>query len=121
MALGFLGVILGTIGLSIILARSVYERRHELAILSAVGYTKFMLAGQIVREYGLLLFTGIGIGFISSLFSLIPGWFRGTASISAGTLTVMFVIIAIHGLSWLALLASFLIRTKQILSVLMNE
>jgi ABC-type antimicrobial peptide transport system permease subunit len=121
MALGFLGVILGTIGLSVILARSVYERRHELAILSAVGYTKFMLAGQIVREYGLLLLTGVGIGFISSIFALIPGWLMGTASMSAGTLVFMFVVITIHGLFWLALLASFLIRTKQILPALKNE
>jgi len=121
MSLGFLGVILGTIGLSVLLARSVYERRHELAILSAVGFTKTMVTGQVIREYGLLLLTGVGFGFLAALYGLIPAWLKGFASISGGAIAVMFMIITIHGFIWLALLASFLIRTKQILPALKNE
>jgi putative ABC transport system permease protein len=39
LALGALGLILGTIGLAVILARTLLERRREIALMQAVGFS----------------------------------------------------------------------------------
>src|SRR5262249_34023571 len=39
-ALGFLGLLMGAIGLAVVLLRSVWERRGELALLRALGYRR---------------------------------------------------------------------------------
>ncbi len=39
-ALGALGLLLGTFGLAAVLARNVLERRRELGLLGAIGFTR---------------------------------------------------------------------------------
>ena len=64
LALGALGLILGTIGLAVILARSILERRREIALMQAIGFTKSSVFKLLRNEYLLLLVSGVLLGFL---------------------------------------------------------
>src|SRR5262249_30147248 len=54
-ALGGLGLLLGSLGLAVVLLRSVWERRGELALLRALGFRRQALGGLVLAENAFLL------------------------------------------------------------------
>lgn len=70
--LGTLGLMLGTIGLAVVLVRTVIERRSELALLSALGYTPGMRLRLILTESLALLLGGLVLGCGSALIGVLP-------------------------------------------------
>jgi ABC-type antimicrobial peptide transport system permease subunit len=60
--LGGLGLLLGTLGLGVVMARNVLERRGELAALRAFGFRRIKLTALVVAECVFLLFSGLVIG-----------------------------------------------------------
>ncbi|MEO6567531.1 MAG: FtsX-like permease family protein, partial [Opitutaceae bacterium] len=70
--LGTLGVILGSLGLAIVIARNLRERRGEFAIMSAIGIPRAVLARMVFAEFGRLVMWGIAIGAISSAIAVWP-------------------------------------------------
>jgi putative ABC transport system permease protein len=71
-ALGALGLLLGTFGLGAVLLRNVLERRRELALLRAVGFTGGEVAQVIVIENVLLLAFGLTVGVLCALLAVAP-------------------------------------------------
>ncbi|MCA9298391.1 MAG: ABC transporter permease, partial [Phycisphaerales bacterium] len=71
-ALGGVGLLLGTIGLGIVVARNVLERRTSLAQLGILGFTRPMVRRIVLLEHGALLGAGIAIGSVSSVVSVLP-------------------------------------------------
>lgn len=71
-ALGGLGLILGAAGLAIVLLRGVWERRAELALLSALGFGSGQLAWMVLVENAFLLVLGLAAGTISALLAVAP-------------------------------------------------
>lgn len=71
-ALGALGLLLGTFGLGAVLLRNVLERRRELALLRAVGFTGSEVAQVIVLENVLLLAFGLTVGVAGALLAVAP-------------------------------------------------
>ena len=59
LALGALGLILGTIGLAVILARTILERRREIAVMQAIGFSTNSIFNTLLKEYFTLLFAGV--------------------------------------------------------------
>jgi ABC-type lipoprotein release transport system permease subunit len=70
--LGGLGLLLGTIGLAAVLMRNVLERRGELALLTAVGYSRRRLAKLVLLENLLVLMAGLAIGVASAVLAIAP-------------------------------------------------
>ena len=66
-ALGGLGLILGSLGLAVVLLRSVWERRGELALLRALGFRRATLVWLVLAENGFLLLLGLAAGTVSAL------------------------------------------------------
>jgi hypothetical protein len=94
-ALGGFGLLLGTFGLGAILLRNVLERRRELALLQAVGFTPLDLGMMVISESALLLAAGIGIGTLSSAIAVLPAFTsRGTAVPIASTIVLLAVVLA---------------------------
>ena len=89
-ALGGLGLLLGTAGLAIVILRNVQERKSELALLLAVGYSRKQVAWTIWSEVCWLVLMGLLIGCVSALVVVLP-------LITAAT--------AMQLLFWLALVA----------------
>ena len=70
-ALGGLGLLLGTLGLAIVLLRSVWERRAELALLRALGYRSSTLSWLVLAENAWLLLLGIGAGMLAASLAIL--------------------------------------------------
>lgn len=70
--LGGLGLLLGSVGIAIILFRNVLERRNELAVMVAVGFTEKSVRNLIVTEHAFVIIAGIMIGVIPAIVSLLP-------------------------------------------------
>lgn len=71
-SLGALGLLLGTLGLVAVQLRSVVERRRELALMQAVGFSRFRLGKLLTLETVLLLTLGLLIGVGCSTLALVP-------------------------------------------------
>jgi hypothetical protein len=72
LALGALGLLLGTVGLAAAMAREALERRKEFALMSACGFTRRRIAEMLVMENGGLLALGVLSGAVSALVSTAP-------------------------------------------------
>jgi hypothetical protein len=73
-ALGGLGLLLGTIGLSAIMFRNVLERRREMALLAAVGYDARRISMMIAAEAALLVGAGVLAGAACAAIAIAPAW-----------------------------------------------
>jgi putative ABC transport system permease protein len=70
--LGSLGVILGSLGLAIVVARNLRERRGEFAVMSAIGIPRSVMARMVFSEFGRLVGWGIAIGTLASVVAVWP-------------------------------------------------
>jgi ABC-type antimicrobial peptide transport system permease subunit len=71
--LGSLGVILGSLGLAIVIARNLRERRGEFAVMTAIGIPRPTLARMVFAEFGRLVLWGVAVGVIASVIAVWPG------------------------------------------------
>lgn len=70
--LGSLGVVLGSLGLAIVVARSLRERHGEFAVMTAIGIPRAVLGRMVFSEYGRLVLWGLAIGAVASLIAIWP-------------------------------------------------
>ena len=77
--LGGLGLLLGTLGLAVVMIRSVLERRSELALLQAVGFGGSSISWLVLAENGFLLVFGVVIGALAALLAVLPHLLSGMA------------------------------------------
>jgi ABC-type lipoprotein release transport system permease subunit len=80
-ALGGLGLLLGALGLAVVLLRSVWERRGELALLRAVGFRRAALAWLVLAETGCLLAVGLAVGAGAALVAVAPHLLGGVGEV----------------------------------------
>jgi putative ABC transport system permease protein len=106
--LGGLGLILGTVGLATILLRNVLERRRELGLLRAVGYTKQHLASMILAENLILLATGLAIGTVCALIAVAPTALQRGGTPPFLSIGLLLAAVAVTGVvsSWIAVRAA---------------
>lgn len=96
-SLGGLGLLLGTAGLAIVQLRNVMERRGELGLLRATGFSRRRIGQLIFRENSFLLLCGLGIGLMAALIAIIPHLLVGGASIPTGALVVVLGLVLLIG------------------------
>ncbi len=72
-ALGGLGLLLGSAGLAIVVARNVLERRREFGLLEAVGFRRRQLQALVFAEHRWLIICGLVIGTASAVVAVWPG------------------------------------------------
>lgn len=118
LALGVLGLLLGTVGLALVLARAILERRRELATLLALGFPRRKVVSLLFREYFFLLATGTLSGFAAALVTVIPSLSGGHHAVSAGDVTLLILLILAHGAIWIFLLARTLASPSRLLPAL---
>ncbi|MEO2018546.1 MAG: ABC transporter permease [Fuerstiella sp.] len=70
--LGGLGLLVGTFGLAAVMMRNVVERRREIALMRAVGFTTFRVSRLVLYENCVLLLWGILLGAASALLAMLP-------------------------------------------------
>jgi putative ABC transport system permease protein len=70
--LGSLGLVLGSLGMAIVLVRTVWERRGELALLRALGFRRRVVRVLIFVESAFLLMLGLGLGTLAAVLAVAP-------------------------------------------------
>jgi ABC-type lipoprotein release transport system permease subunit len=70
--LGGLGIILGSVGVGIVTARNLVERKAEFETLRMLGISKLKRSKIVKHEVKSMIAWGLGIGLVSSLIAVIP-------------------------------------------------
>lgn len=114
MALGGLGLIIGTVGMGVVVARNIMERRKELALLQAVGFRKVIIGRILIFEQVLLLLAGLLIGALSALISVLPAISAPGVEIPYVEMIVILGLIFISGFAWTRLTTRLATRSDLI-------
>ncbi len=96
--LGGLGLLLGVVGVAIVQLRNAWERRGELALLQALGFTRVKLQRLIGLEGITLLVVGLALGVSLALLAISPSWLFGGASLPWMILSITLVTILVCGI-----------------------
>ncbi len=71
-SLGGLGLLLGSVGLAVVQWRTLLERRGELALMQAAGFSRTRLTVLVLCETWLLLGAGCAVGLASAAAATLP-------------------------------------------------
>lgn len=115
--LGGLGVLLGTAGLGILVARHVLERRGELGLMQAVGFQPASLRRLILGEHIVLLIAGVLLGVLSAILAVWPSLQQGGTSLPLPFLTALITTIILFGILICWISVSTAVRGKLIDSI----
>ncbi len=118
--LGTFGLILGSIGISIIIGRNISERQGELALLHSVGFNRKAIQSLILSEHSVLLFAGIFIGIVSALLATLPTLMQPGSNIPYLTIILLLLIVVINGGFW-TYFTTFLVTKNDLVPALRNE
>jgi hypothetical protein len=121
LALGALGLILGTIGLAVILARTLLERRREISVMQAIGFKNRPIFKIIATEYVILLFSGVFIGFITAVVATLPAFLSSNSDASFSTVALVTGLILLNGILWIFGLTWFSLQKKTLVMGLRVE
>ena len=110
-AIGALGLLLGTIGLAVVQVRSVLERRRELALMQAIGFSRSRISNMLLSEASLLLFGGLSIGVVAALIAVVPYALSGNSQTGLVEPLIMLGIVLVVG--WLASLIAVITALRQ--------
>lgn len=119
-ALGGLGLMLGTVGLSIVLLRNVLERRREMALLRAVGYNSKHFALMVVTENAFLVCCGLVTGTLAAILAIAPAFFSGRGHVATLSLGVLLLTVLVIGLT-ASILATIAALRSPLLPALRSE
>ncbi len=97
--LGGLGLILGTLGLAAVMLRNILERRRELALLRAVGYSTGHFSIMVLAENVFLLFWGLLIGTLCALIAIAPALYSHGGGPSLTSLILLLLAVLGSGLT----------------------
>jgi ABC-type lipoprotein release transport system permease subunit len=120
LVLGGLGLILGSAGMGVLVLRSVMERRGELALLRAVGYSPPQVRDVVAAEHGTVLWAGLAVGTLAAAVALVPALRQPAAHLPVGLLGLFLAGTAALGLVWIRLAAHWALR-GPFLSALRHE
>lgn len=119
-ALGALGLLLGTAGLSAVLLRNVLERRRELALLQAVGFRRADLVTIVISENALLLMTGLATGLVCAVLAIAPAFLSRGGPLPTTWLAMLAIAVLGTGLA-ASFVATVLALRSPLLAALRSE
>mgnify|MGYP000891918424 CR=1 FL=1 len=99
LALGGLGLLLGTIGLVAVILRSAFERRGEFALMLATGFTRENLTWLVLVENAGLLIAGMVAGTLTALIAVAPHLASEQANVNWSSLAVVLAAVVVVGLA----------------------
>ena len=119
-ALGALGMLLGSLGLGIVVLRNMLERRSELALLSALGFSRRSIAWLVLSEHVWLLLLGLIAGVLPALVAVVPALSSTNVPVPWSSIGLSLLAILACGLGS-ALLATWITLRAPLLGALAAE
>jgi ABC-type lipoprotein release transport system permease subunit len=98
LVLGGLGIALGVAGMGAVLLRAAYERRSELGIMAALGFTRRQIAAMMLAESAGLLVFGAALGTAAGLAATGSRIVSGEARVNWPALLAVIGFILVAGL-----------------------
>jgi ABC-type antimicrobial peptide transport system permease subunit len=120
LALGGLGLILGTVGMGVIVLRDILEQRGELALLRAVGFSRGLLQRMLLSEYTVTLIAGIACGAVSGIVAVLPSLLTPGTEVPFTFLLLTMLAIVASGIVWI-FLATRAATRGELIPALRNE
>lgn len=108
--LGGLGLFLGTLGLAILVGRNVMERRGQLGVMQAMGFTRRALSGMVLSEHWFLHLSGVVVGLGAAILAVLPKLAGGSAPPPWALLAVINGAVLVGGLLFCAAAARAVLR-----------
>jgi len=112
--LGGLGLIIGTAGLAMVLLRNVSDRRGELALLIAMGFTQAALRRLLLIEHGLILALGVACGVLAAVPAVWPSIRQSASTATIATTLLIIALVAAFGMLWVILATRLATRGRLI-------
>lgn len=119
LALGGLGLVLGSAGAGLALLFNVLDRRGELAMMQAMGFSKGLLGRLLMAEHLGLFAAGVLAGGVSAIVAVLPSVLDAGAGAAATGIILPLVILA-GGAVWVALAGRAAMR-RDLMDGLRNE
>lgn len=119
--MGAFGMLLGTIGLAVLIAKSLIARRNEIALLRTVGYSFRNITLMYVMEYTLLFVAGLFIGSISGVIATWPTFASANVNVNPAFLSTVLAVIITNGLLWITVVNVIMIKKVKLIEALRNE
>ncbi|MEO8352169.1 MAG: ABC transporter permease, partial [Chthoniobacteraceae bacterium] len=118
--LGGLGVLLGSAGLAIVVARNVLERRGEFGLLEAVGFRQGQLRRLVFAEHRWLIVAALVIGTASAVLAVFPNLLAQASGFPVREMALLLIAMALGCLFW-TWLATLLALRGSALPALRSE
>lgn len=103
-----LGLVVGVAAMGIVALRAVTERRREIGMLRACGFTEGMIVRAFLLEYSFITFVGLGIGALLGLLIVWnlthspEGTSSGVSVFAMPWTSLAIILLVAYGLSMLA-------------------
>jgi ABC-type antimicrobial peptide transport system permease subunit len=110
--LGGLGVLLGTAGIGVLIARHVLERRGELGLMQALGFRVGALRRMIMGEHSVLLVLGVILGVVTASLAVLPQLIERGGGLPIGFLGELIGAVLGFGLGICAIAVSTAVRGR---------
>lgn len=120
LALGGLGLALGSMGLAVVVLRNTLERRGELALLRAVGYSRRVIWRMLGWEHGGLVGAGLVLGVGSAGVAVMPALLTPGITVPYRSLALLLGGMGLCGLTFSGLGALWATRGNMV-SALRSE
>jgi ABC-type antimicrobial peptide transport system permease subunit len=113
-ALGGLGLLLGSAGLAIVVARNVLERRREFALLEAVGFLPRQVRRVVFAEHRWLILTGLIIGTLSAFVAVRPQLQNQVGGFPWLQMLALLIALTLGALFWTWIATRLSLRGRQV-------
>jgi ABC-type antimicrobial peptide transport system permease subunit len=100
-----------------VLMRNVFERRSELALMRAVGFSPGRLKRIVMAEHGFVLVLGLAAGTISAGLAVAPHVVGPSGGVPWRALAELLSMVAVVGLLTGAIAATLTLRTPLVASL----
>ena len=119
-AIGGIALLLGTIGIAIVLIRSIHARKNHYAMMQAFGISALAIRKTIFYEFLLVLFAGIFIGVLAAFIATFSVFMQFNPDVPYRLLASIVVLFSLNGLLWIYLGSTMSVK-KKFLEDLRNE
>ncbi len=116
--LGAFGMLLGTVGLAVVVANTLLQRRSETALYRALGFSTKTILRIYFNEYVLIFLAGIVAGFAPAIIATFPTYMAGIENISTGFLLIVMAVLVVNGVFWILLTTLSFIKKQKLTEAL---